>query len=143
MSDRFGNRFLNCFRTAHVCCDCKSFSAGVVDGFGCRLEMVERAADQRNRCAGFRQRSRNAASDASAAAGYERDVAVKNTVQEYFVSHMIFVYALFGVRRQSEAATALWVSRLSAYPGSYSLCLIQSGVALRLPPHSTFISRRR
>ena len=33
----------------------------------------------------------------------------------------------YGVRRQSEAATALWI----AFIGH-----IQSGVALRLPPHS-------
>jgi hypothetical protein len=33
---------------------------------------------------------------------------------------------LFGVRRQSEAATALWVR----------MVVIQSGVALRLPPQS-------
>jgi hypothetical protein len=38
----------------------------------------------------------------------------------------------FGVRRQSEAATALWI----ASPAQSFLITIQSGVALRLPPHS-------
>ncbi|MGH9881519.1 MAG: hypothetical protein ACRD6N_08805 [Pyrinomonadaceae bacterium] len=36
-----------------------------------------------------------------------------------------------GLRRQSEAATALWI----LVPWTNSRC-IQSGVALRLPPHS-------
>ncbi|HYN23728.1 MAG TPA: hypothetical protein VES69_01635 [Pyrinomonadaceae bacterium] len=38
--------------------------------------------------------------------------------------------AFFGVRQQSEAATALW------FLGCLSVVImIQSGVALRLPPH--------
>jgi hypothetical protein len=42
----------------------------------------------------------------------------------------------FGVRRQSAAATALWMSC------SYDMELeIQSGVALRLPPHSKWLRK--
>jgi len=43
---------------------------------------------------------------------------------------MVRAFGFFGVRRQSEAATALWFS------ATRSALTIQSGVALRLPPHS-------
>jgi len=43
----------------------------------------------------------------------------------------------FGVRRQSEAPTALWISMILK-----SRFDIQSGAALRLPPHSKFVDSR-
>ncbi|MGH9967220.1 MAG: hypothetical protein ACREBG_05230, partial [Pyrinomonadaceae bacterium] len=41
----------------------------------------------------------------------------------------------FGVRRQCEAATALWISRKPSFL-QVRVFVVQSGVALRLPPHS-------
>ena len=51
----------------------------------------------------------------------------------------ISVTRMLGVRRQSEAATALWIAWNQSSPSGQQLGelrRIQSGVALRLPPHS-------
>ena len=44
----------------------------------------------------------------------------------------------FGVRRQSEATTALWMCAIKWRENQ-----IQSGVALRLPPHSNYPAHYR
>ena len=73
-------RFLDLFEVAHVSNNRESLahvwirSASIVDGLGCRLEVLELTTNQRNISARFSQRARHAARDARAAAGNEGDM---------------------------------------------------------------------
>jgi hypothetical protein len=65
-------------------------SAGIVDGLGCRLEVLELSAHQDNICARFSERSRDTACNARATASDECDASMENFIYEDLIIHKFF-----------------------------------------------------
>src|SRR5687768_8248458 len=65
--------------------------------------MLYFAAHQCDICACFRQRSRDAARDASAAASYKSDMILQDSFNENSVSHMCAFYSSCTLRQTTQA----------------------------------------
>src|SRR5687767_5754969 len=84
-----GNSFLDFIRIANIGRYGKCFAACFIDRGSGRLQVLELSAHEGHTRAGFGERARDASGDTGATTGHESDFAVKNSVNEYFLIHML------------------------------------------------------